>query len=167
MKQFDVIRLVNEQPYLKNNLRKDDSGVVLKIEKSNCIVRFVNESNEFDYAVVKVNKSDVILDGYKLPQSIKEDYVENLEKLLNDKDRLNRVPMEDYDEVEVIVEKEEYAKAGVHKGEIGYVMDFKAVDNHLLVDFPYLPEEYWDDALCVDYRDLKILRRNGKEYKGE
>ena len=167
MKQFDVIRLVNEQPYLKNNLRKDDSGVVLKIEKSNCIVRFVNESNKFDYAVVKVNKSDVILDGYKLPQSIKEDYVENLEKLLNDKDRLNRVPMEDYDEVEVIVEKEEYAKAGVHKGEIGYVMDFKAVDNHLLVDFPYLPEEYWDDALCVDYRDLKILRRNGKEYKGE
>lgn len=167
MKQFDVIRLVNEQPYLKSNLRKDDSGVVLKIEKSNCIVRFVNVSNKFDYAVVKVNKSDVILDGYKLPQSIKEDYVENLEKLLNDKDRLNRVPMEDYDEVEVIVEKEEYAKAGVHKGEIGYVMDFKAVDNHLLVDFPYLPEEYWDDALCVDYRDLKILRRNGKEYKGE
>ena len=165
MKQFDVVKLINEKPYLKNNLSIGDSGVVLQIDNQFCIVRFVNLKNKFDYAVVKVNNSDVVLDDYQLPQYIKDGYKEDLSELLKDKDILNIVPMEDFDEVEVIVEKEEYAKAGVHKGEIGYVMDFTAVDNHLLVDFPYLPEEYWDDALCVDYRDLKILKRHGKEYK--
>ena len=167
MKQFDWVILVNEEPYLKNNLFKGCSGVVLKIEEAKYIVSFFNNKNEGDTAVVKVDKKDVKKDPYSMSPELEKLLKDNFEKLLNDKDRLNRVPMEDYDEVEVIVEKEEYAKAGVHKGEIGYVMDFKAVDNHLLVDFPYLPEEYWDDALCVDYRDLKILRRNGKEYKGE
>ena len=167
MKQFDVVKLVNEKPYLKNNLNINDTGVILKIEEPYCIVRFVNESNRFDYAVVKVNKADVLLDDYKLPQRIIVDYIENLDKLLKCKDTLNKVSIRDFDEVEVIVEKEEYAKAGVRKGEIGYVMDFKAVENHLLVDLPYLPEKYWDDAISVDYLDLKILKRDGKEYKGE
>ena len=165
MKQFDWVVLVNDKPYLKNNLEKGCFGVILEINEQDYKICFFNEKNSGDTALVSVNKNDVKKDNYNLSPEVDKLLKENYKELLKDKDTLNIIPIQDYDVVEVMVEKERYAKAGVHKGEIGHVMDSRGSSNYILVDFPYVPEEYWGDVLSVDYRDLKILKRHGKEYK--
>ncbi len=44
--------------------------------------------------------------------------------------------MEMMDQVEVIVEKEEYAKEGVHKGMQGWICLEENIDGYWLVNFP-------------------------------
>ena len=45
--------------------------------------------------------------------------------------------LNDYDIVELSVEKERYTQDGIHKGAIGCVMDSNAVDDYILVDFSW------------------------------
>lgn len=44
--------------------------------------------------------------------------------------------MKEMDNVRVIVEKEEYAKDGVHKGMYGWICDERFIDGSWLVNFP-------------------------------
>lgn len=43
--------------------------------------------------------------------------------------------MKEYDFVEVLVEKEQYAKEGVHKGMQGTILDPRCINGHWLVFF--------------------------------
>lgn len=68
--------------------------------------------------------------------------------------------MEMMDPVRVIVEKEEYAKDGVHKGMYGWICDERFIDGSWLVNFPQCGEN--DDIattpiLEVDLEPVPVL----------
>ena len=65
--------------------------------------------------------------------------------------------MQEMDCVEVIVEKEVYAKEGVHKGMQGWICDPQFINGTWLVDFPQWGEK--DDIAMISIleTDLKLL----------
>ena len=65
-----------------------------------------------------------------------------------------------YDKVELIVEKEQYTKFELHKGEIGFVVDEIVINNSIEIDFPNLNEnsEFYGDTFSIDIDDLKIIK---------
>lgn len=65
--------------------------------------------------------------------------------------------MKEYSVVEVIVEKENYAKQGVHKGMKGIIHDPRNIDGCWLVVFPdpiILADEIWAP---IREEDLKLI----------
>ena len=60
--------------------------------------------------------------------------------------------MKEYDYVEVIVEKEKYAKQGVHKGMRGTILDPRNIDGQWLVFFEDDPY-----GTPIKQEDLKII----------
>ena len=65
--------------------------------------------------------------------------------------------MKEYSVVEVIVEKENYAKQGVHKGRKGIILDPRNIDGCWLVVFPdpiILADEIWAP---IREEDLKLI----------
>ena len=65
--------------------------------------------------------------------------------------------MKEMDCVEVAVEKEQYAKEGVHKGMQGWICDPRNIDDSWLVNFPQCGEK--DDIATIPVReeDLKVV----------
>ena len=65
--------------------------------------------------------------------------------------------MKEYDRVELVVEKEEYAKEGVHKGMDGWICDPRNIDGTWLVCFDNADwlEKY--PIIAVKEEDLKIV----------
>ena len=65
--------------------------------------------------------------------------------------------MKEMDCVEVIVEKEEYAKCGVHKGMQGWICDDRSIDDSWLVNFPQYGEKNDIATISVLESDLILL----------
>ena len=73
--------------------------------------------------------------------------------------------MKEYDRVELIIEKEKYAKEGVHKGMNGWICDPRNIEGNWLVSFEgeiFQGEDgVWD---CTDItievleEDLKVIK---------
>ena len=65
-----------------------------------------------------------------------------------------------FDKVELVVEKEKYSKLGLHKGEIGFIVDEIVINNSIEIDFPNLNEnsEFYGDTFSIDIDDLKIIK---------
>lgn len=161
MKKFDLVRLINEKNYLKNGLKKDVRGIVVCVNLSFVDVLFFNPENIGDYAIVKVDKSDIAEEKEKLPLYARQDLKSVLEKTgSKPKNVLTPLIIKEYDVVELVVEKEEYAKSGIHKEARGCVMDAKAVQDYVEVDFSGVDEngEYYGDCIAVKIQDLKVVK---------
>ena len=65
--------------------------------------------------------------------------------------------MKEMDCVEVIVEKETYAKDGVHKGMQGWICDDRNIDDSWLVNFPQYGEKSDIATISVLESDLILL----------
>ena len=63
--------------------------------------------------------------------------------------------MKEMDCVEVIVEKDRYAKNGVHKGMQGWICDPRSIDGTWLVNFPQYGEH--DDIATIDIKEEDLL----------
>ena len=70
--------------------------------------------------------------------------------------------MKEMDCVEVIVEKEKYAKHGVHKGMQGWICDDRNINDSWLVNFPQCGEKKDIATISVLESDL-ILLPNGMD----
>jgi len=59
--------------------------------------------------------------------------------------------------VKVIVEKEKYAKEGVHKGMYGWICDDRNIDSSWLINFPQCGEK--EDIATIDVKeeDLEVV----------
>ncbi len=65
--------------------------------------------------------------------------------------------MKEYDLVEVTVEKEEYAREGVHKGMQGTILDPRCIEGCWLVYFED-PVTYADTiGISIKEKDLKLI----------
>ena len=65
--------------------------------------------------------------------------------------------MKEYDSVELLVEKEKYAKYGVHKGRQGWICYEKCVKGYSLVEFPLYGEAGIIATIDVRGDDLKLI----------
>ena len=63
--------------------------------------------------------------------------------------------MKELDCVEVLVEKEKYAKHGVHKGMQGWICDGDCIEGYWLVNFPQYGEK--DDIAEINIKEDDLL----------
>ncbi len=161
MKQFDFVKLTTINKNLeKFNLYPNTMGIVINTVDNFATVMFFNEHNQGDYACIKVDIKHLETSPEK-PSSEIVDYFKN--NILNfdlkekgfDKKIFNM-----FDNVELMVENDKYAKYGIHKGFKGVIMEDFAVKNYVLVDFGQLDENghYFGDCISVNLKDLKILK---------
>lgn len=66
--------------------------------------------------------------------------------------------MKEMDCVEVIVEKECYAKEGVHKGMQGWICDPNNIDGSWLIHFPQYGEKQDIATIDIEETDLKLIQ---------
>lgn len=71
--------------------------------------------------------------------------------------------MKEMDAVEVIVEKEKYAKEGVHKGMQGWICDPRCTRGGWLVNFPQYGEK--DDIAEIDILEEDLREIPGMDAK--
>ena len=65
--------------------------------------------------------------------------------------------MQEMDNVQVIVEKEKYARDGVHKGMFGWIRYPKCVEGYWLVNFPQCGEKEDIAEISIKEEDLRIV----------
>ncbi len=65
--------------------------------------------------------------------------------------------MKEYDCVELLVEKEQYAKHGIHKGMQGCICYDKSVANCVLVEFSLYGEGGCIATISVQEADLRVI----------
>ena len=83
--------------------------------------------------------------------------------------------MKEMDRIEVSVEKEKYAKYGVHKGMCGWICNPGCVDGYWLVNFPQYGEHRdigtlsirEEDMIIVPIMDAKVNERILREWGGD
>lgn len=63
----------------------------------------------------------------------------------------------EFDWVEILYEKDEYAKKGLHKGMLANVLFDYAIDDNLSVMFP--DDDGYDVEVSVNIEDIKLHRR--------
>lgn len=163
MKIFDLVKLINEKNYSRNNLKNDIRGIVVEIFADNIDVLFFNPQNIGDYAIVNVKSNDVVLEDEKLPVNIQKELLSHIDKIKsNAKNNIEHIKIHAYDIVELLVEDNKYSKFGVHKGDRGCVMDNNAVQNYIEVDFSYIDEngKFCGDCISVKMSDLKVVDKN-------
>ena len=160
MKKFDIVKITNNSKYSKNNLQKDMQGIVVDILEEKVKVLFFNSKNDKDYAVISIDKKDLSIEKENMPENFQLQLSLKLDNLITSgKDNLENIEIEEYDMVELIVEDEKYSKFGIHKGDIGCVIDDNMIDNYIVVVFSGIDEkgEYYGDCISVNIKDLKIL----------
>ena len=113
---FKIVRLKKEtEEYKALGLNKDSLGLIVSEKESQCVTLFFNNSNQGDFLVRLINKSDLAETDSNLPESLCLELEKNI---LNDfdnftnKDAFNNNPFNECDHVELIVEKEKYARYG-------------------------------------------------------
>lgn len=161
MKNLDLIQLVNDKAYKKNNLEKNMHGIIIEAEDMFSKVLFFNPQNLGEYMILQLKNSDFIVCKEQIPNDIKEELILNLDKLISkSKDKFDEIKFKDYDMVELIVEDDKYTKFGVHKGDLGCVMDCKAIQNYIEVDFSKIDKDgnFYGDCIAVKIDDLKIVK---------
>ncbi len=161
MRTYDLVKLTNEKPYIKNNLQKDMHGVVMGKNADTISVLFFNPQNIGNCAVVDVNIHDLSADKEKLPHKIQQELYENIKNILKKATNvLQPVVINEYDMVELMVDAEEYTKLGIAKGDRGCVMNNTAVQNYIEVDFSGIDEKgnFYGDCISVKIEDLKVIK---------
>ena len=65
--------------------------------------------------------------------------------------------VKEMDCVEVVVEKDRYAKYGIHQGMQGWICDPRNIDESWLVNFPQCGEKRDIATIAVKEKDLKLI----------
>ena len=161
MKRFDLIKITNKDLLVKYNLSDDAHGIVIVAREHDADVLFFNPQNVGEHILVNVNKRDLTIESEKLPQSTQTELANKLDTIVkNAKTTFSPMPVQEYDMVELLVEKEKYAKYGIHKGARGYVQSTTAIQNNIEVDFTQIDEngECSGECLGVNIYDLKVVK---------
>lgn len=161
MKQFDLVKLINDKPYKSKNLHTNMHGIVIDSKKDELKILLFNTENLGDYVVADINEQDVIIEENTLPNEIQTELKKNLNKIISKaKPTLTKININNYDKVELLVEDTKYSKFGIHKGYTGCVVNNTAIKNYIEVDFGGVDKNgnFYGDCIAVKIDDLKIIK---------
>ena len=153
MREFDNIELTEEVPELaEKGIHKEYLGLIVELHGDVATVCFFNPHYHGERAFVK---TDIKYLAFVL--RAEEELIEELKEWYATVDtskftRLREQDVKEYDKIQLLVEKPEYAKEGVHKGMIGCVLIPYAIDNRWDIQFV----DNWVE-LCVDRDDFCVL----------
>jgi hypothetical protein len=136
MQKYDIVRLKDgADKYADSGIQGGEIGTVVDTLGARRLVMFFNKKDHGDYACVWTNDDDLLyLNG--MPEEVKKwiDDIVRREDFSAHK-AFRRSDIKEYDQVEVVAEKEAYARQGVHKGMRGVVMTDHAIDGKWYVIF--------------------------------
>lgn len=162
MNKYDFVKLIRiDKNYEEYNLYLNTIGVVVEENTPKLKVLFFNEFNQGDYACIDVYKKDVELLKEQPPKNLLEYVKLNLQNFNLKEKKFKEKNFKIYQEVELLIEDEKYSKFGIHKGDIGTIIEDYAVQDSVLVDFGEIDENnnYIGDCLSVNLKDLKIKEK--------
>ncbi len=152
MKKYDIVELISEKYYANHNLKQQTIGIILEKNNQTIKIMFFNPKNNGDYLVLDVQENDVrLLDHFD--EGFLKQYNINL-KLLAERAKNFFYPskLKLFDKVKLLKEDKRYSKYGIHKGEIGFVVDDNAIKNFIEVDFLN-----FDESISVNINDLEVI----------
>lgn len=159
LKKYDMVTLTKTIDNLVlRGITKNCRGVVIQTGEKVYRVLFMNPSNYGNGIFTTVEKSDVDYIS-AFPVLFRAELDEFLLKAdLNDEtDKFIPCDVKEYDKVELIVEKNEYAKEGVHKGMTGCVTASYAIKNRWSVIFSEEGTGKDIAELCVRREDFRVI----------
>lgn len=161
MKKFDLVCLNNNTLYKNYGIEKNMHGIIIEINQNCVSVMFFNPHNLGEATLIDINKNDISIDKENLPDYIKVELENKLERIKSNRNKIFTTPkFKEYDKVMLTTEDKKYLKFGLHKGDIGFIMDNNMVGNCVEVDFPYLDEdnEHFGENFSINIDDLKIIK---------
>ena len=163
-KKYDIVKLKDNYENF-NNLEVNNIGIVLKSNNNDkSTILFLNPKITGDYLVLDVDNSFLEQQKENLPPQIIEtiDGLISNNKISLKKQQFKNMKFEEYDIVRLTVEKEKYAKHGIHKGETGIVAENYMIKNDILVDFSGIDEkgDYYGDCVTVNVDDLELVKKH-------
>lgn len=161
MKKFDIVKLINCEPYKTQNLLDNMHGIMLETKDKYIDCLFFNPNNVGQCTIATISVVDVAKEKEELPQEIKQEILSKINMIKQKaKSSIEPIKIKDYDLVELTNEDEKYTKYGIHKGDTGCVMDSSAVQNYIEVDFSGVDEKgnYYGDCISVNIDDLKVIK---------
>ena len=159
LEECDDIKLNCEiEALAKCGIRKGCLGTIAKLGEKRSLVLFYNPEDFGDSAWAWAENS--ALDFLQRPEKKHVDEFAEWVKTQDPakKTRFTETHLREYDSVEVLVEKEQYIKHGVHKGMVGTILDPQKIEGRWLVFFP--DETGADTIDCpISETDLKLVFR--------
>ena len=156
--KYKIVKLKNlKEEHKKVGLDNGTLGLLLNEKKSQCLIMFFNHINQGDYLISFINKEHLEITDMVLPEKLSselEEYIQNNADKIANKNNFEEIPFNEYDQVELIVDKEKYSKYGLRKGDKGIIASNKATKNKILVDFGKETEDF-DGFISVDFEDIK------------
>lgn len=159
MRLYDNIELNEEVEELaKRGIHKGYDGVIVKMEGDIYTVCFYNSYNFGESAYAKVHKKYLkfaMRDNERIIQEM-EEHFSNVKMDFNK--CLTECDVKEYDVVQLIVEKPQYAMEGVHKGAYGCVQFPYAIDGKWCILFSNVGENNaHDEEVSVAREDFIII----------
>ena len=157
---YDDIDLNREVTELaERDIHKGCHGTIVKLGKEKSLIIFYNPKDIGDSAFAWVENSCLSFVSKMDDKTLKE-FAERIvefdpaKKLYFDETKL-----QEYDTVELTVEKPVYAKCGAHKGMIGTILDPEKIAGGWLV---YFADETGADTIGIHVKekDLKLVHRS-------
>lgn len=159
MKVYDNVELIEEVEELaQKGIHKGYDGLIVEINGDIYTVCFYNSYNFGESTYAKVNKKYLAFVCRAEERIIQEmeEFFPN--KKIDFNKSLTECDVKEYDVVQLIVEKPQYAMEGVHKGAYGCVQFHYAIDGKWCILFSNVGENNAHDAeVCVLREDFIII----------
>lgn len=161
MNKLNFVELINlKEEYKTYNLYLHAKGFVIEKYERTSKILFFNEFNEGDYAFVEIFNEDLKLTEDQPPKQLKDFMENNLKSFVLKEKGFKPKKFKAYQQVELLIEDEKYARSNVHKGDIGTIMEDVVVQDYILVDFgrPDENNNYLGDCVSVKIDHLKPIQ---------
>lgn len=159
MKVYDDIRLIEEVEELaKRGIHKGYHGLIVGMDNEICTVCFFNPYNFGESIYAKVNQRFLKFSS-RSEERIIQEMEEHFPNVKMDFNKcFTECDVKEYDVVQLIVEKPQYAIEGVHKGAYGCVQFPYAIDGKWCILFSKVGENNdHDEEVCVAREDFIII----------
>ena len=160
MKVLEDVKLNEELEELaQRGIHKGYEGTIAKINGDIYTVWFFNPNNRGEFAFAEVNKKYLIPDKIVYPERLLLEMEEFFSNVKMEKyTRLTECDVKEYDKVELLVEKPQYAFEGVHKRAQGCVLFPYAIEGKWGILFYNVGENNDQEVeLNVNREDFKII----------
>ena len=159
LKKFDMITLIETvENLVQRGITQGCGGIIVQVNEENYRVMFMNGNNYGNGIFATVSERDVqYLSDFPMQfQNKLEEYLQGVD--INDETgTFILCDVNEYDKVEMIVEKPKYSIEGVHKGMTGCVISSYAINNQWLVVFSEDGTGKDIAEICVDREDFKVI----------